>query len=332
MSNALRRSTPDPQNHKGVLLMRFVSFSTRDLPKPHLGLVQNDTVLDVDLAGRAINAIIPDQMLDLLNNYEQGQQGLQAILAKAAGRPFNQVKTFVAIGAVHPLSEVQLASPIPRPVRNIMCLGLNYSEHAQETAALRNRSASGPEYPIFFTKATTTMNGPYGEIVIDPKVSSEIDWEVELGVIIGKGGKNISEEDALKHVFGYTVINDVTARDLQSQHKQYFKGKSLDGYCPMGPWIVTADEIADPQNLRLQLRVNGVTKQDSNTSQMIFSVRQIISILSAGMTLETGDIIATGTPSGVGFARKPPEFLKPGDVVEAEVEGIGIIKNPVVGL
>lgn len=312
--------------------MRFVSFSTRALPKPHLGLLENDEVLDVDLAGRAINVIAPDQMLDLLNNYEQGQQAIQALQAKAAGRPFGQVKTFVETGAVHALSEVQLTSPIPRPARNIMCLGLNYSEHAQETAALRNRSAAGPEYPIFFTKATTSMNGPYGTIVIDPAVSSEIDWEVELGVIIGKGGKNISEQDALSHVFGYTVINDVTARDLQNQHKQYFKGKSLDGSCPTGPWIITADEIADPQNLRLQLRVNGVTKQDSNTSQMIFSVRQIIAILSAGMTLEAGDIIATGTPSGVGFARKPPEFLHPGDVVEAEVEGIGVIRNPVVSI
>jgi 2-keto-4-pentenoate hydratase/2-oxohepta-3-ene-1,7-dioic acid hydratase in catechol pathway len=312
--------------------VRFVSYSTQELPKPHLGLVQNEEVLDVDLAGRALNTIAPDQMLDLLNNYERGQQAIQAILERAAGRAFSRVKLFSEAGAVHTLSAVQLASPIPRPAKNVICLGLNYSEHAQETAAARGRSASAPEYPVFFTKAPTTMNGPYGEIVIDPAVSTEIDWEVELGVIIGKGGKNIREENALGHVFGYTVINDVTARDLQRQHKQYFKGKSLDGFCPMGPWIVTADEIADAQNLRLVLRVNGVVKQDSNTSRMIFSVSQIISILSAGMTLEPGDIIATGTPSGVGFVRVPPEFLKPGDVVEAEVEGIGVIRNTVVGL
>ena len=166
--------------------------------------------------------------------------------------------------------------------------------------------------------------------MIDPAVSEEIDWEVELGVILGKGGKNIREEDAYAHVFGYCVLNDVTARDLQDRHRQYFRGKSLDGYCPMGPWIVTADEIADPQNLNLRLLVNGVSKQESNTSMMIFSIPKIIAVLSNGMTLEPGDIIATGTPSGVGFARNPPEFLKPGDVVEAEVQDIGTLRNPVV--
>ena len=149
-------------------------------------------------------------------------------------------------------------------------------------------------------------------------------------MIIGKGGKNIREEDALAHVFGYTVLNDVTARDLQSRHKQFFKGKSVDGYCPMGPWIVTADEIADPQQLHLCLRVNGVTKQDGNTSQMVFSVSRIIADLSLGMTLEPGDIIATGTPSGVGFARNPPEYLKAGDVMETEIAGIGMLRNAVV--
>jgi 2-keto-4-pentenoate hydratase/2-oxohepta-3-ene-1,7-dioic acid hydratase in catechol pathway len=315
-----------------VLFVRFVSFSTQALPKPHLGLVQQDEVLDIDLAGRALNILAPDQMLDLISNYEAGQQALHAIMERAAGRPFSRVRAFTDTGAVHALSEVQLASPIPRPTKNVFCLGLNYSEHAQETAGARGRSSAGPAHPIFFTKAPTTMNSPYGEIVIDPTVSIQIDWEVELGVIIGKGGKNIREEDALDHVFGYTVINDVTARDLQEQHRQYFKGKSLDGFCPMGPWIATADEIPDPQRLNLSLRVNGITKQSSNTGSMIFSVRQIISTLSAGLTLEPGDIIATGTPSGVGFVRVPPEFLKPGDVVEAEVEGIGVIRNPVVGV
>jgi 2-keto-4-pentenoate hydratase/2-oxohepta-3-ene-1,7-dioic acid hydratase in catechol pathway len=152
---------------------------------------------------------------------------------------------------------------------------------------------------------------------------------VELGVIIGTGGKTISGKKALKHVFGYTIINDLSARDLQFRHKQFFLGKSLDGTCPMGPWIVTADEIPDPQNLKLRCRVNGVLKQDSNTRHMIFDIPAIIETLSLGMTLEPGDIISTGTPSGVGFARTPPEFLKPGDTLECEIEGIGVLRNRV---
>jgi len=213
-----------------------------------------------------------------------------------------------------------------------MCLGLNYADHAKESAEARGREVSLPEYLVIFTKAPTTVNGPYGDIVIDPAVSEQVDWEAELAVIIGRTGKNIREEEALDYVFGYTVLNDVTARDLQAQHKQYFKGKSIDGYCPMGPWIVTADEIPDPQHLPIRLRVNGVTKQEANTNMMIFSIRQTIAVLSKGMTLEPGDIIATGTPSGVGFARNPPEFLQPGDVVETEIEGIGILRNTVVNL
>lgn len=312
--------------------MRLVSFSTPQLPDPHLGMVQGDEVLDVDLASRALNLNGFDMLEDLIDTYAQGQDVLRAIEARAAGRRFSEVRVFAETGAARKLDDVQLAAPIPYPRRNIMCLGLNYADHAQETAALRGRSGDAPDYPIFFTKAPTTVNGPFGDIVIDPAVSTEIDWEAELGVIIGKVGKNIRAEDALDYVFGYTIINDVTARDLQSRHKQYFKGKSIDGYCPMGPWIVTADEIPDPQKLAVRLRVNGVTKQDGNTSMMVYSVREIIASLSLGMTLQSGDIIATGTPSGVGFARNPPEYLRPGDVLETEIEGIGMLRNKVVGL
>lgn len=310
--------------------MRLVSFSTTEIPQVRLGIVRDNEIVDVDLAARALNMIPQEQMLDLLDHYEQGMQNLHAILEKAGNRRFSEVKTFTDIGAAHDLSKVQLAAPIPRPRKNIMCLGWNYAEHQKETAALRSQEVKVPDYPVIFTKAPTTVNGPYGDIVIDPAVSEQIDWEAELAVIIGKGGKNIREEDALAHVFGYTVLNDVTARDLQSRHKQFFKGKSVDGYCPMGPWIVTADEISDPQQLHLCLRVNGVTKQDSNTNQMVFTVSRIIADLSLGMTLEPGDIIATGTPSGVGFARNPPEYLKAGDVVETEIEGVGMLRNAVV--
>jgi len=310
--------------------MKFVSFSTTNFPRPHLGMIQDSEVLDVDLAAHALTIIGPDQMLELVEDYEKGKLVLQAILDKAAGRRFSEVKTFASIGAVHDVTEVQLAAPILRPRKNIVCLGLNYADHARESDEATGRSTTTLEAPIFFTKAPTTVNGPYGDIVIDPTVSEQVDWEAELAVIIGKKGKNIREEDALEYVFGYTVLNDVTARDLQSRHKQFFKGKSIDGYCPMGPWIITADEIADPQQLPIRLRVNGVTKQDSNTGMMIYSVRQIIAILSRGLTLEPGDIIATGTPSGVGFARKPPEFLKAGDIMETEIEGIGTMRNTVI--
>lgn len=310
--------------------MRFVSFATTDIPKPHLGIVQNDEVLDVDLAAHALTLIGPDSLLELIEHYEQGHAILQAIENKAAGRTFSEVKTFASIGAVHSITNVQLAAPIPRPRKNIMCMGQNYADHAQESNAARGIATVASDPPAVFTKAPTTVNGPYSEIIIDPAVSEQIDWEAELAVIIGTGGKNIREEDALAHVFGYTVLNDVSARDIQFRHKQYFRGKSLDGFCPMGPWIVTADEIPDPQQLPIRLKVNGVIKQESNTSQMIYSVAQTIALLSTGMTLEAGDIIATGTPSGVGFARKPPEFLHAGDVMETEIEGIGLLRNTIV--
>lgn len=312
--------------------MKLATFASDLIPQPGLGLVQGDEIVDVDLAARALNLIPPDSMLDLLDHQQRGMAELREIVDKASGRPYSEVKTFTEIGAVHKLSQVQLLAPIVRPRKNIMCLGWNYAEHEKESAEARGRAPSIPEYPVLFTKAPTTVNAPYGNIIIDPAVSEQVDWEVELGVIIGKTGKDIRVEDALSFVFGYTVINDVTARDIQNRHKQFFKGKSIDGYCPMGPWIVTVDEIADPQSLELHLKVNGITKQQAKTSSMIFSVRQIIAILSIGMTLEPGDVIATGTPSGVGFARNPPEFLKAGDLVEAEVENIGMLRNPVVGV
>lgn len=227
------------------------------------------------------------------------------------------------------LERERLLAPIPVPRRNIMCLGWNYADHSREAAAARGREAKLPQHPIVFTKATRTANGPYAPIPYDPAVSEQIDWEAELGVVVGRAGKNIARDDAMTYVFGYTAINDVTARDLQSQHVQFFKGKSLDGFCPMGPWIVTADEIPDPHHLRVCCRVNGVVKQDGNTEQFLFDIPTILASLSRGMTLEAGDIIATGTPSGVGFARTPPEFLRPGDVVEVEVEGVGLLRNRV---
>ncbi len=228
-----------------------------------------------------------------------------------------------------PLSRVKLLAPIPRPRKNIFALGRNYGEHAKESAGARGAAISPP---VVFTKAPTTVNAPFGEIVVDPDVSVQIDWEVELGVVIGKRGRKIQQSDALNYVFGYTIINDVTARDLQDRTSQFFVGKSVDGYCPMGPWIVTADEISDPQTLSLRCRVNEIVKQDGHTRDMIYSVAYTIAELSRTLTLEAGDIITTGTPAGVGFARKPPEFLKAGDVLESEIEKIGVIRNRVIGV
>jgi 2-keto-4-pentenoate hydratase/2-oxohepta-3-ene-1,7-dioic acid hydratase in catechol pathway len=274
-----------------------------------IGAVVEDGVID-------LSAVAPD-MLSLI---ELGEPGLAQARDKIA-----------SAGASTPLAAVRLLAPIPNPRRNIMCLGLNYAEHAVESAVAGGTQAELPEFPIIFTKATTAANGPFDAIPFDASVSDKLDWEVELGVVIGQLGANISAERALDHVFGYMVINDVSARDLQRRHKQFFKGKSLDGACPMGPWIVTADEVSDPNQLGIRCRVNGTLKQDSNTKHMIFDVQATIMHLSIGMSLLPGDIIATGTPSGVGFARTPPEFLKPGDVVECEVEQIGAIRNPVSG-
>ncbi len=224
-------------------------------------------------------------------------------------------------GVAYPEKRVRLLAPIPRPARNIFCMGRNYAEHAAE------RGAQAPDRPVFFTKPPTTVIGA-GAAIVHHGSTSELDYEAELAVVIGRGGRDIPRAEALSHVFGYTNLNDVTARDLQRAHQQWFKGKSLDTFCPMGPALVTADEVPDPQGLSIQLRVNGKVRQSANTSQMIFDVATLIEVLSMGMTLEPGDILATGTPSGVGAATG--EFLKPGDVVEVEVEGLGCLINRVV--
>jgi 2-keto-4-pentenoate hydratase/2-oxohepta-3-ene-1,7-dioic acid hydratase in catechol pathway len=226
-------------------------------------------------------------------------------------------------GLAYPADRVRLHAPIPRPKKDVFCLGQNYAAHAAESGN------PPPTAPIYFSKPPTTVIGPDEAVPYPQGLTNRLDWEVELGVVIGPAGRDIPEARALDYVFGYTVFNDVSARDLQYRTSQWFKGKSLDGSCPMGPLIVTRDEIPDPQRLRLQLSVNGVKKQDSNTGDMIFSVARIIADLSAGMTLEPGDCISTGTPQGVGDGRIPPEYLKPGDVMEAEVEGIGVLRNPV---
>ena len=220
-----------------------------------------------------------------------------------------------------PASKIRLEAPIPRPARNIFCLGRNYREHAAE------RGAEAPPHPVYFTKVPESVLAPGGRIV-HHAVTKELDYEVELAVVIGTAGRDIPQEHALAHVFGYTIVNDVTARDLQKRHGQWFKGKTLDTFCPMGPVLVTADEIPDPQALAIALRVNGESRQSSHTSKMIFPVAECIAVLSEGFTVLPGDVIATGTPEGVGAALG--KFLTPGDKLEAEIERIGILANRVV--
>ncbi len=298
--------------------MRLVTYERAG--QPRLGLLVHDRVVDAAEAAAKASArpdSLPDSMQGFVEAGQPALDGAQALIAALAGDA-----TALAASSI-PFSDARLLAPIPRPARNIVCVGLNYAEHAAES-----RMSQGlPEYPVFFTKPPSTVVGQEAIVPLHASVSRRVDWEVELAVIIGRGGVDISEAEALEYVFGYTVGNDVTARDLQNRHQQWYKGKGLDGFCPLGPCIVTRDELPDPQRVRIGLTVNGESKQDADTGDMVFSVAKLISVLSAGMTLEPGDILMTGTPSGVGFARKPPEYLQAGDVMEARVDGIGVLRN-----
>ena len=295
--------------------MRLLTFVSDDGPRAGT-FVSDGTIM-------AIQALVPDAPLDMLSVIER-YDGLREGIRDAAGR---------ARGGVDP-STAKLLAPIPLPRRNVFCVGWNYSEHFAEGAKLRvAQGAPGqqeiPEFPALFSKNPATVTGPDSNVLFPAPVSDQLDWEVELAVIVGRRGHDISERDAMTHVFGYTCANDVSVRDVQRRHGgQWFKGKNFDTHLPMGPWIVTADEL-DPSALRVQTRVNGVMKQDSNTKFMVFKIPRLISEFSAGCQLVAGDIMITGTPEGVGFARKPPEFLKIGDVVEVEIEGIGVLRNRV---
>ena len=230
------------------------------------------------------------------------------------------------------LDQVDLLAPIPRPIRNIFCVGKNYHEHAKEftSSGFDSSAAKGtiPESPIVFSKIPETVIGNGQPIKIDKNVSASIDYEVELAVIIGKNGKNIPVQNAQNHIWGYTIINDVTARDLQSLHSQWLIGKSQDTFCPMGPWVTTADEI-DLNDTSIKCWINGELRQNSNTNKLIFDIPKIIEAISNGITLNKGDVIATGTPSGVGIGFDPPKYLKPGDKTKLEIENIGVLQNPV---
>jgi 2-keto-4-pentenoate hydratase/2-oxohepta-3-ene-1,7-dioic acid hydratase in catechol pathway len=281
--------------------MKLVTFALNGAEKP--GILQADgSVIDA-------SSVAPD-MLAII---EGGAAALQAL--KALDGP--------------KLSGVTLLAPIPRPRKNVFCVGRNYLDHVAEGARATGTEQKLPIVPQFFTKAPTAVNAPGAPVRLDPGLTKLLDYEVELAVVIGPGGRDIAVERAMDHVWGYTVANDVTARDLQRRHDQWFKGKSLDTSLPLGPCIVTADEIGDPRSLELTLTVNGEERQRAKVEMMIFDIPSIISSLSAGMTLESGDVIATGTPSGVGFAMEPPQGLKDGDLVVAKIDRIGELVSPI---
>jgi 2-keto-4-pentenoate hydratase/2-oxohepta-3-ene-1,7-dioic acid hydratase in catechol pathway len=283
-----------------------------------LGSLQNGYMVDV---GRVVQI---DNMLDLI---AAGPDAWKEVAAALLAVDLEELK---AKGWAIPFAEGLVTAPITKPPKNVICLGRNYFKHYLEGAIARGESGDKPpDAPIYFTKPHTSIIGAYDPIPLDPAVTSKLDWEAELGVIIGVGGRKISKEEAMRHVFGYTVINDVSARDLQSRHQQWFKGKSLDASCPMGPVIVTPDELPDPVHLPIMLKVNGVTKQDANTGQLMFDIPTIIADLSSGLTLEPGDVISTGTPDGVGNFSVPPEYLKWGDMMETIIEGVGELRNPI---
>lgn len=281
--------------------MRFVTFEIGG--HAHPGVVSGDSV--IDLSGTGFSSLT-----DLIEHGEMGSFQIENLIA-APSR-----------ASQAPLSSVKLLAPIPKP-RKLICVGLNYLDHAKETGA------EVPKVPTIFNKFATAVIGP-GDNVVLPKASKAPDFEAELAFVIGRGGRHIEAKNWADHVFGYTIVNDVTARDYQRATSQWLMGKTFDTFAPMGPWIVSADEIADPHDLDIQLEINGELMQDSNTRELIFKIPELIAFLSSVFTLEAGDVISTGTPAGVGFTRKPPRYLRAGEEMVVRIERIGELKNSIV--
>ena len=289
--------------------MRLVTFQTK-AGTIHIGALRAD---DHEIV--VLDSVAPS-MLALIDGGAEALAQAKSALAAAA--------------KVVARADVRLLSPIPRPKQNVMCLGMNYVAHAIESLRARGSEIKLPEFPVFFTKALNTVCGDGDSVPLDPNVTSQLDYEVELAYVFGRTAKNVKKADALDYVFGYTILNDISARDLQNRHQQFFKGKSLDNSGPIGPCIVTADEIPDPATLAIKLRLNGELRQSSNTGDLIFDIPSSIEYLTLGTTIEAGQIVCTGTPAGVGMGLTPPAYMKAGDVVEAEIEKIGVLTNHIV--
>lgn len=305
--------------------MRLVTYRSTVEAEARLGVIVNgpagDLVVDVARLGDRAGTPLPSRMLDFIQLGPVAVSELGYLLADAGGR-------WPVDGAL-PLTGVILLAPIPQPSKNVFGIGLNYIDHVAESAEALDTSPDLPKQPVIFSKPPTSVIAPGEPIVHRADITQQLDWEIELGAIIGTKARRVSRENALAHVFGYTALIDMSARDCR-RAGQWIYSKGQDSYCPMGPCIVTADEIPDPQVLDLWLSVNGVEKQRNNTSHMLFKVDELIADISQGITLEPGDIIATGTPEGVGAGRNPQEWVWPGDVIEAEVVGIGKLRHPVV--
>ena len=299
--------------------MKLLTYKTADT-EPRLGFIHNNQVIDMEDFGEISNFPLPNDMLDLI---DLGFEIIQEITEMVNETPEN---FFEEIS--YKMDEVTILAPIEKPRKNIIGIGLNYTEHVAESARTLDTTGKLPQKPIIFSKPPTTVTATNTDIIKNTKLTSQLDWEVELAVVIGKKGKYVANADAMDYVFGYTVLNDISARDCRREG-QWIVSKGQDTFAPMGPILVTKDEIENPHNLNLSLKVNGVEKQNSNTKFLLFNINDLIEDLSIVFTLEPGDIIATGTPSGVGAGRNPQEWLYDGDVVEATVEGIGTIVNTV---
>jgi 2-keto-4-pentenoate hydratase/2-oxohepta-3-ene-1,7-dioic acid hydratase in catechol pathway len=301
--------------------MRLVTYRSTVESEARLGAIVSDLVVDLARFGAAKDVPFPATMLEFIDLGPQAVAIATRLIAEAEG--------LFPVGTAVPLSNVKLLAPIPRPRKNIFGIGLNYTEHVAESAKSLDTSAELPRQPVIFSKPPTSVIGPDEPILHNKEITQQLDWEIELAAIIGRTAKGVAREEALTHVFGYSVLIDMSARDCR-RAGQWIYSKGQDSYAPMGPCIVTADEIPDPQTLNLSLTVNGVEKQNSNTAYMLFKVDELIADISKGITLEPGDIIATGTPAGVGAGMNPQEWVWPGDVIVGHVEGIGTLRHPVV--
>lgn len=299
--------------------MKLLTYITSD-KEQRAAFVHNNKAVDLADFGEVANFPLPSTILELIDMGSEVVAEINALLEDVSEAELDEIS--------YDLNDIQITAPIPKPRKNIIGIGLNYTEHVAESARTLDTTGKLPQKPIIFSKPPTTVTGPGTDILLNPRLTQQLDWEVELAVVIGKKGKYVPKDQALDHVFGYTIVNDISARDCRREG-QWIVSKGQDTFAPMGPYLVTKDEIENPHNLNLSLKLNGIEKQNSNTALMLFNINDLVEDLSTVFTLEPGDIIATGTPAGVGAGRSPQEWMKDGDVVECYVEHIGTLVNTV---